>query len=522
MMAGPPQSHDPYLSQQVPPNQTYPNQPSTNYLHKKSENSTTDSSILDNQDSTKGNKLLINQLRSSSSNTSMLSTSTPISILTSSTTPTANSTLTPSSIPTTNFPPNSVEATTIPSKIKRKKLTAKDVSMYHSSLSQLFPKTNFLLAPVDPWKLMMSLRGGLLAETTWALDTINIMLADDQTHTYFRLKQMPGLLQAIVDIYIKCLTQLFDEFQNSPSNIENQQPSLNDLNGSSHLTCTTIKKHEYRQQQQQPAESIMYRVESNSLNKYKRKYTKEQSIIYDHVYDEQGNEKNDPTNILDLQNTDDLCYISTHFDPLRLDDNFYEKLYYGHQIDDTINDQSNKRLKTSENDTSIDDTDDSKSRHCCNSDYLIEISDSNKEFLQRYKRKFEYDENETYELYPGICSSSTLNNKKDFDSCSNSNDQQENASSLFIYHSLAYDQISSRCTCVSSILRNLSFILGNDMELVKSKTLIALLARLLLLRHGVKSDNQLSLNETVNQDQLKVRKKHFFFRNNFKTSFFLE
>jgi hypothetical protein len=173
MMAGPPQSHDPYLSQQVPPNQTYPNQPSTNYLHKKSENSTTDSSILDNQDSTKGNKLLINQLRSSSSNTSMLSTSTPISILTSSTTPTANSTLTPSSIPTTNFPPNSVEATTIPSKIKRKKLTAKDVSMYHSSLSQLFPKTNFLLAPVDPWKLMMSLRGGLLAETTWALDTIN-------------------------------------------------------------------------------------------------------------------------------------------------------------------------------------------------------------------------------------------------------------------------------------------------------------------------------------------------------------
>jgi hypothetical protein len=129
-MVGPPQSHDPYLSQQVPPNQTYPNQTPSNYLYKKPETPIIDSSNIDNQDSTKGSKLLINQLRSSSSNTSMLSTSTPISILTTPT-PTTNSTLTPSSIPTTNFPPNSVEATTILSKIKRKKLTAKDVSMYH-------------------------------------------------------------------------------------------------------------------------------------------------------------------------------------------------------------------------------------------------------------------------------------------------------------------------------------------------------------------------------------------------------
>lgn len=139
---------------------------------------------------------------------------------------------------------------------------------------------------------MMSLRGGLLAETTWALDTINVMLSDDQTHTYFRLKQMPGLLQAIVDIYIKCLAQLFDEFKTLPSNIEDQQPLLKDINGSSHLTCTTIKKHEHKQ-----PESIIYRVESNSLNKYRRKYNKDQTVVYDRVYDEQGDEKNDPTNV---------------------------------------------------------------------------------------------------------------------------------------------------------------------------------------------------------------------------------
>lgn len=372
---------------------------------------------------------------------------------------------------------------------------------------------------------MMSLRGGLLAETTWALDTINIMLADDQTHTYFRLKQMPGLLPALVDVYVKCLSQLFEEFQNSPSNIENQQPSLNDLNGSSHLTCTTRRKNEPHQQ-----ESIIYRVESNSLNKYKRKYFKEQSIVYDHVYDEQGNEKHDPTLVLDLQNTDDLCYLRTHFDPLRLDDQFYEKLYYGNHdhlekkisttnsISDEHEQDSGKRLKTSNNDdvdlsnNHLDHCDmeqHSSDRQREDSDSLIDISDSNQEFLQRYKRKFEYDERQNYELYPGICSSSK-SNEQEFHSCTTSNDQQENVSTLFTYHSLAYDQICARCTCVSSILRNLSFILGNDIELVKSKTLIGLLARLLLLRHGIHhnhlSDNQhsASLDETVDQDQSKT------------------
>jgi hypothetical protein len=213
-----------------------------------------------------------------------------------------------------------------------------------------------------------------------------------------------------------------------------------------------------------------------------------------------------------------LCFINTHFDPLRVDDSFYEKLYYGHQISDQDpQNSSRKRIKTSEDDTSIDDitTLDNPKRRRHNSDSLIEISDSNKEFLTRYKRKFEYDDRQTYELYQGICASSSSITTK-LDSCTNSSDQQENVSSLFTYHSLAYDQISTRCICVSSILRNLSFILGNDIELVKCKTLIGLLARLLLLRHGINhnhmSDNQSSsLDETVNQDQSKVKEKKKFF-----------
>jgi hypothetical protein len=117
-------------------------------------------------------------------------------------------------------------------------------------------------------KLLMSLRGGLLAETTWALDTINIMLTDDETHTYFHLKQIPGLLQAIVDIYLKCLTQIFNEFK-----IEDAQ----------------FLNHSKADEQ----DSVIYRIESNYLNKY----NKQQDITYEHVYDDQGNIKDNPENV---------------------------------------------------------------------------------------------------------------------------------------------------------------------------------------------------------------------------------
>ena len=37
---------------------------------------------------------------------------------------------------------------------------------------------------------MMSLKSGLLAESTWALDTINILLYDDNTVSSFSLTQV--------------------------------------------------------------------------------------------------------------------------------------------------------------------------------------------------------------------------------------------------------------------------------------------------------------------------------------------
>lgn len=42
----------------------------------------------------------------------------------------------------------------------------------------------------EAWRVMMSLKCGLLAESTWALDTINILLYDDSTVGSFTLSQV--------------------------------------------------------------------------------------------------------------------------------------------------------------------------------------------------------------------------------------------------------------------------------------------------------------------------------------------
>ncbi|XP_041660879.1 AT-rich interactive domain-containing protein 1B [Cheilinus undulatus] len=89
-----------------------------------------------------------------------------------------------------SFPSGSVEAT--PPKLKaRRRLTAKDAGT------------------PEAWRVMMSLKSGLLAESSWALDTINILLYDDSTVGSFGLSQLPGFLELVVEYYRRCLIQIF-------------------------------------------------------------------------------------------------------------------------------------------------------------------------------------------------------------------------------------------------------------------------------------------------------------------------
>lgn len=56
----------------------------------------------------------------------------------------------------------------------------------------------------------MALRSGLLGETTWALDVLNILLFDDTTVAYFGLSHLPGLLNLLLDHFQKSLIDVFE------------------------------------------------------------------------------------------------------------------------------------------------------------------------------------------------------------------------------------------------------------------------------------------------------------------------
>ncbi|XP_067261958.1 AT-rich interactive domain-containing protein 1A isoform X2 [Chanodichthys erythropterus] len=89
-----------------------------------------------------------------------------------------------------SFPPGSIEAT--PPVLKsRRRLTMKEIGT------------------PEAWRVMMSLKSGLLAESTWALDTINILLYDDNSISNFNLIQLPGFLELIVEYFRRCLIEIF-------------------------------------------------------------------------------------------------------------------------------------------------------------------------------------------------------------------------------------------------------------------------------------------------------------------------
>lgn len=89
------------------------------------------------------------------------------------------------------FPPDSVEAT-MPVLYRRKRICRSD------------------LGPVDAWRIIMCLRSGLLSETTYALDMLNVLLFDDTSVSYFGLNQWPGLLELLMEHFRKCLADMFD------------------------------------------------------------------------------------------------------------------------------------------------------------------------------------------------------------------------------------------------------------------------------------------------------------------------
>ena len=84
-----------------------------------------------------------------------------------------------------------------------------------------------IIGPVDPWKIIMALKSGLMAESTWALDTLTILLFDDHTIPWFSLLHLPGLLEVLLEHFRQTLIQIFPgNFEDLEVQTERQKRSV--------------------------------------------------------------------------------------------------------------------------------------------------------------------------------------------------------------------------------------------------------------------------------------------------------
>lgn len=281
------------------------------------------------------------------------------------------------------FPKNSVEATK-PTATKKRKITSKDVT------------------DVEVWRLLMCLKSGLLAESSWAIDVLSILLNDDSTLMYFGLKEMPGLLEAILEHFKCCLNELYDG-----------------------LVSDTILK------------PVLSEIEPAPMIK------QENGVLNDKNLANNNNNPNVTNNNIDKNETTLLK---------RNKKNVNGVVENNRSADIVIRNDRTVVLKSKNNYTL--ETRDGKSVHLKNG---VTLNENGPAYELIYKP---VDENYWQEGYG------------------------EDTSHIQVYFDPKnFADLSKRCICLSTILRNLSFVPNNDSEMSDHAGLILVLGRLLVLKH---------------------------------------
>ncbi|XP_069787721.1 AT-rich interactive domain-containing protein 1B-like isoform X2 [Narcine bancroftii] len=374
------------------------------------------------------------------------------------------------------FPPGSVEASQ-PVLKARRKLTSKDTG-----------------AP-EAWRVMMSLKSGLLAESTWALDTINILLYDDSTVATFNLSQLSGFLELLVEYFRRCLIEIFG----------------------------ILKEYEVGD----PGQKAL--LDPNVFKKDDVNYTKddileeEEDIEIDDDDQEEGDQsesEDSPVNVAsgDLQ-LEEKPKQASKFDRLPLKIVKKKDLF--------VVDRTNKLGHVQEFDSGLlhwkiggGDTTEHIQTHFESKMEILSrkrvtgcLSIPNKE---KKTKEYENKENINTEEQPEKSIMATIDDVLSArpgalpeDHSNGSAPETESSKFLFGIHQAKKhrniklledepcsrdetplctisdwrDSLAKRCICVSNIVRSLSFVPGNDIEMSKHSGLILILGKLILLHH---------------------------------------
>ncbi|KFR11891.1 AT-rich interactive domain-containing protein 1B, partial [Opisthocomus hoazin] len=372
------------------------------------------------------------------------------------------------------FPPGSVEASQ-PVLKPRRKITSKDI-----------------VTP-EAWRVMMSLKSGLLAESTWALDTINILLYDDSTVATFNLSQLSGFLELLVEYFRKCLIDIFGilmEYEvgdpghkaldHKAAKKDDSQSLAEDTGKEENDECIDCFDEEEEEGDDEKVEgeekSIVFSTpgaiadpserpkQASKFDKLPIKIVKKNNLFVVDRSDKLGRVQEFDSGLLHWQlgGGDTTEHIQTHFESKM-------EIPPRRKAPPPLNSPSKKKglegkgESEEQQDKSITATiDDVLSAR---PGALPEDSNSGS---QTESSKFPF----------GIHQAKSHRNIKLLEDEPRSRDETPLCT---ITH--WQDSLAKRCICVSNIVRSLSFVPGNDTEMSKHPGLVLILGKLILLHH---------------------------------------
>uniref|UniRef100_A0A3Q4GUB7 AT-rich interaction domain 1B n=1 Tax=Neolamprologus brichardi TaxID=32507 RepID=A0A3Q4GUB7_NEOBR len=350
-----------------------------------------------------------------------------------------------------NYPPGSVEGT-LPLLKPRRKLTSKDSGT------------------PEAWRVMMSLKSGLLAESTWALDTINILLYDDSTVASFNLSQVKPTQEQTLIVFFsyfrRCLIEIFgilEEFEvgtkkrsSSPASAQKERPERDSGSPEGREEEEEAAECEAEMVDRPVAEAEHKPKQASKYDKFPIKIVHKEDLSDDMS----GYLTEFTSGLLHWQagGGDSTAHIQTHFEP-RSEAPEDEGGRNKSQQTDHEKKQPPKHITAT-----IDDV------LCARVDALAygHPARSLPSYPFRVHPDGEEDHITLLEDEPRCLDEAPLTTT-----------------------SAWQDSLSKRCTCVSNVVRSLSFIPGNDLDMSRHPALVLLLGRLLLLHHVHPERNRL-------------------------------
>ncbi|KAG8583367.1 hypothetical protein GDO81_008387 [Engystomops pustulosus] len=383
------------------------------------------------------------------------------------------------------FPPGSVEATP-PILKSRRKVTSKDI-----------------VTP-EAWRVMMSLKSGLLAESTWALDTINILLYDDSTVATFSLSQLPGFLELLVEYFRKCLIDIFKilkEYEVGENvkkalengsedilSIEEEEAAMDYKEDTEELEDELNDKEECNQDAEKIAEKDPVNTEDPSFGKSELlidpslrpkqaskfdklpiKVVKKNDLFVIDRSDQLGRVQEFISGLLHWQlgGGDTTEHIQTHFESKM-------EIPMCKTLQPSISSLSKKKKDLDIKVLAEDEEDQPEKSITATIDDVLSArpgalpEDSTSSCLQANSNKHLLGINQA-KIHRNI----TL-----------LEDEPRNRDETPLCTIAPWqDSLAKRCICVSNIIRSLSFVPGNDAELSKHPGLVLILGKLILLHH---------------------------------------